>query len=127
MEALATTLLGLANEPFSFRFVVQPALALLLGLRDARLDAAAGKPPYFLSLFVAREQRRDRLREGVRAIAIPLVIAVGLDSVVQYLVAGRVHLWHAVVIGALLIAVPYVGARGLGNRAFAAQRRRRPA
>jgi hypothetical protein len=126
MEALVALLLGQANAPFSFRFVVQPALALIIGLRDARLDAKAGKPPYFFSLFVERHLRRDRLREGARAIALPLAIAIALDSVVQYLVASRVHLWHAVVVGALLIALPYVTARGFGNRALTASRRRRP-
>ncbi|WP_373044434.1 hypothetical protein [Vulgatibacter sp.] len=124
---LLLALLAQANEPFSFRFVVQPIMALLLGLRDARLDAKAGSRPYLLSLFERGQPARTRLKEGMRAVALPFAIAVVLDGVVQLLAGDRVRLWHAVVIGILLIGLPYVLARGLGNRALSARRKRRAA
>ena len=36
--------------PGSFRFIFQPIVAILLGMRDGLLDARAGRPPYLYSL-----------------------------------------------------------------------------
>ena len=79
------------RAPFSFRFVVQPLLAILLGLRDAKLDARAGSRPFLLSLLRGRLDRRERLKEGLRAIAVPFAVAILLDGVVQLLVDGWVR------------------------------------
>lgn len=114
-------LLALGDAPLSFRFVVQPALALLLGLRDGRMDVRAGRRPFFLCLF--EPGRRNRLTAALRAIAVPFAMAIAADALVQQAVSGRVRIDHAVVIGFLLIAVPYVAARGLSNRAISRSRR----
>lgn len=114
-----------ANEPLSFRYVVQPTIAILLGLRDARLDVLGGRRPYLLSLFEGRTIHRDRLKAGARAVAVPFLVAVAMDAIVQILLDGRFRVGHALVFGSLLIAVPYVAARGIGGRLLAARRRRR--
>jgi hypothetical protein len=115
-------LFGHAGEPLSFRFVVQPALALLLGFRDGKVDARAGLPPFFFSMFAPG--RRDRLGTALRTVALPLAMAVAMDALVQRAVAGRVDVAEAIVVGFLLIAAPYVVARGLTNRAVRRRTRR---
>ena len=125
MEWLLFLASAQANEPLSLRYIVQPTIAILLGLRDARLDVRAGKRPYFLSLFEGGTIHRDRLGEGARAVAVPFVVAVVMDAIVQVLVDGRFRLWHALVFGSLLIAVPYVAARGIGGPLLTSRQRRR--
>ncbi|MGA9523043.1 MAG: hypothetical protein WBV82_16360 [Myxococcaceae bacterium] len=109
--------------PGHLRFVVQPLLAILFGLRDAKADLAAGRPPFVLSLFRSKS-RKAMACQALEQIAIPLAIAVGLDLTFQYVILQRAYLWSALIVGAFLIALPYSLARGLGNRAFRRMRAR---
>ncbi len=118
MEACWTLVPSSERGPFSARFVVQPLLAILLGLRDAKLDAAAGAPPYVIGLLRSPGGRLERLKEGARAVAKAFAVAVVIDAIVQWLVDGRVGVVSAIATGLLLIGVPYILARGLGNRAL---------
>ncbi len=104
------------HEPLSFRFVVQPFLALLLGLRDGRRDAAQGLPPYALSLLTGRSRRKELLQQGLKTVALPLSVAVAMDGLVQWMVSQRILFWQAVVVGIALIGLPYVISRGLSQR-----------
>jgi uncharacterized RDD family membrane protein YckC len=63
---------------------------------------------------------------GLRTLAKPLVVAVLLDAILQYVILRSVRLWHALAAGTVLIALPYVLARGLTNR-YVQHRRLRPA
>lgn len=118
LDACRLLALASGSEPFSARFAVQPLLAVLLGLRDAKLDVASGAPPYVFGLLCGRGSRQERLAEGAKAVAKPFGVAVVLDGIVQFLVDGRVGVVAAIGTGLLLIGVPYVLARGLGNRAL---------
>ena len=40
------------------RFLIQPAIAILLGVRDGRGDARAGRAPYLWSLVFEQKDRR---------------------------------------------------------------------
>jgi len=113
--------------PFHFRFLIEPLLAIVLGIRDGRHPHQPGRPPYFLSLFTEQADRRQRVRAGLKAIAIPFVLALVLDSVVQVLLWGRPMLWSALVVGTFLVALPYLLARGLANRVMSRFGERRPA
>jgi len=107
--------------PGRLRFIVQPIVAIALGIRDGRRDAAAGRPAYFISLLTGKMPRKQQLTAALRILWLPLTIAIVLDLILQYIIFRSVHLWHGVAAGAILIALPYVMARGLSNRA----RRRR--
>lgn len=101
--------------PGSFRFIIQPLVAILVGLRDAKLDVAAGKPPFVLSLFQSRGWRNIALG-ALKQIALPLAVAIVLDGVLQFVIFGNVRLYRAVIVGTALIAFPYSLSRGLFNR-----------
>ena len=122
---LPETLDAMLSGPGRLRFLLQPLIAVALGIRDGRLDAAAGRPPYVFAFLFVHEQRREELMSGLRTLAKPLAVAVLLDAVLQYVMFHSVRLWHAVLAGTILIAIPYAVARGLTNR-YARRRRLRP-
>jgi hypothetical protein len=117
MDLLAG-LLAPADAPFSLRFLVQPLLAVLLGARDGWRDGKEGRPPYVWSLLRGNLPRPQLLREAWKAVSGPLFVAVALDLLVQALVMPPARPWHAVAVGGVLVALPYVLARGSGCRAW---------
>lgn len=125
MTFLPETLGGMIGGPGSARFLVQPVIAIALGIRDGRRDAAAGRPPYGFGIVLVHAARKEAIDTGLRALAKPLVIAVLLDALLQYIMFRAVRLWHALAAGAILIALPYAAARGLTNR-YVQRRRLRP-
>src|SRR5262249_3513911 len=50
--------------PGRFRFIFQPLVATILGIRGGVADARAGRPPYLKRLLSDREHRRELAREG---------------------------------------------------------------
>jgi hypothetical protein len=114
--ALQDRLARMLTGPGRFRFVVQPIVAILLGIRDGRLDAKAGRPAYLISVFFTRGERREALKSGAKSFIKPFIVSVVLDIVVQFILFRDVRIWSALVVGTLLIALPYSLARGLTNR-----------
>lgn len=112
IEAIAARLTG----PFSFRFIVQPVMAIILGVRDGLMDLKAGSPPYFY-YFLSHPELREKLALSASAsVVIPIVIGIILDGIVQYLMFNRIYPMQALLVGSFVIAVPYILARGLSNR-----------
>ena len=58
-------ILALLSGPGTFRFVIQPAIAILLGLRDGRNDAKSGRPPYFRGQLLDKGKRKESLKGGI--------------------------------------------------------------
>lgn len=110
------TLEAMLGGPGRMRFVLQPLVAIILGVRDGRADAAAGRPPYVVAVLFADEGRREGLVSALRTLTKPLLVAVVLDAVLQYVIFSSIRLWQALAVGATLIALPYVLARGITNR-----------
>jgi hypothetical protein len=102
--------------PLHFRLILQPLIAILLGIRDGLRDARTGEPPYVLALFSERERRRERIVQLWASLRIGLPLAILLDAAVQYLLFRSIRMVGAILVGTLLMAVPYSLARGLTNR-----------
>ena len=102
--------------PGRFRFLFQPAIAVLLGVAAGRSDAGAGKPPDLYALLFHGNERRALLRSSIASIANLLLMGILLDSVCQWLILGGSYPGAALVVGPVLIAVPYALARTLANR-----------
>lgn len=107
---------AILGGPGRMRFILQPLVAILLGIRDGRRDARAGTPPYVFAVLAVRELRREELASGLKTLAKPLIVAILVDMVVQYLIFRSVRLWSALLVGALLVALPYAATRALTNR-----------
>jgi hypothetical protein len=113
--------------PSRFRFVLQPAMALALGVVAGRADARAGRAPYLHALLLGTEDRGSLARSALRDLANVLLVGILLDSVAQWLILGASYPGAALLVGPVLIAVPYAVARALANRAATARSGRRAA
>jgi hypothetical protein len=104
------------NGPGRFRFVLQPAVAIFLGIRAGIADGRAGRPPYIFTLLSDGKRRRELLREGFAQVATLVAMAILLDAVSQWLILRAVYPGPALLVGPVLIAFPYSASRALANR-----------
>jgi hypothetical protein len=102
--------------PGRLRFILQPTVAIILGILGGRADARTGRPPYLYGLLFHAAHRREYLRTGFAAIRDIVAIGIILDAVAQFLIFRQIHPGAALVIGPVLIATPYALARALSNR-----------
>lgn len=104
------------HGPFSFRFVLQPLMALVFATRDGIVDARQGRPPYFWTIFTRPRERWDLLREGGNAVTRVIALGVVMDVIYQLMEFETIYSFQLIVIVLLLVFVPYVLARGPINR-----------
>jgi hypothetical protein len=102
--------------PGRFRFVLQPLIAVVLGVAGGLADVRAGRPPYLYALILRRDQRRGLLKSGFETVLNLLLMGILLDAIFQWVILGNSHPGAALVVGPVLIVVPYVVARALSNR-----------
>lgn len=98
-----------------FRFIFQPATAILLGVRHGVQDGRNGTPSVFSELIHGSNGRKRAMLALVRRIIIPIMVAILLDEIDQYLLFGWIRLSGAVVMGVTLIAAPYILAREIAR------------
>jgi len=110
--------------PGRFRFVLQPLVATLLGIRNGVSDARAGRPSYLFVLVTDRQRRGELVRDGLATVANLLLIGVLLDAIFQWVILGVSHPGAALLVGPVLIATPYAVARALSNVVAGASARR---
>jgi hypothetical protein len=101
--------------PMQFRFILQPAMAAALGIRDGLADCRAGAPPLLTTLF-SRGFGGMPWKKLLLRLCTPILVATAIDAVVQVLMFGHVRPLSALIVGTTLMAFPYCGARGLSNR-----------
>ena len=75
LDSLVARLVG----PMRFRFVLQPLMAVLLGVRDGKNDAKLGKPPFFLDLIFNPKDRKRNLKGAWKSLMVPIFIGTVLD------------------------------------------------
>jgi hypothetical protein len=101
-----------------FRLILQPAMAIILGVRLGIADARAGEWPFFWRMVTERRHHWALFKQSLSDAVFPLVLALVLDSVLQYLTLHRVRPLAAVFVGGLLVWIPFMASRGLSNRAW---------
>jgi len=102
--------------PGRLRFILQPTVATILGIRGGVVDGRAGLPPYLVGLLFDPAHRREYLRTGLAAIRDLVALGILLEAVAQFLIFRQIHPGAALVVGLVLIATPYALARALSNR-----------
>ena len=112
LTTFVSDLIGRLHGPFSFRFVLQPLMALIYAARDGLADARAGRPPYFWTLFARPGERSRLLREGWKATTQVILFGVAIDTIYQLIVFRWIHPLQLVVIVLGLAFLPYVIFRG---------------
>ncbi len=98
------------------RFILQPVAALLVGTRDGIKDSRGGCPPFLAGLVSHRALRTELIRSAFASVRDLVAIAIILDVISQFLIFQEVHPGAALVLGPLLITVPYSISRALANR-----------
>jgi hypothetical protein len=102
--------------PGRLRFILQPMLAILMGVRGGLADAKAGTPPYLFGLLFDAGRRRELLRSGAAAIRNLFALGIILDVVFQLIIYHEVHPGAALLVGPILVCAPYALSRALTTR-----------
>jgi hypothetical protein len=102
--------------PGRFRFLMQPLMAIILGILSGLADARTGRPPYLYGILFHRDLRGDLVKTGFSTIANLLLMGILLDAVFQWIILRTVYPGPALIIGPILIIAPYTVARALSNR-----------
>ncbi len=102
--------------PGRFRFILQPLIAAILGIRSGLGDARAGRPPYLWGVLFHRGVRGELVRTGLTTVANLLLMGILMDSIFQWVLLGASYPGAALVLGPVLIMAPYAISRALSNR-----------
>ncbi len=112
---LWTDILDRPGGPMTFRFILQPTMAIIAALRDGFHDARLGRRPYVWALIHGvrdSEGRSGRLWEGIISTARILILGVVMDIIYQWKVLDTFHPGQSAVIAILLAFIPYLLLRG---------------
>jgi hypothetical protein len=115
LDRLWRDTLARPGGPLTFRFILQPAMAAVMALRDGVVDARLGRRPYLWALLHgvrASEGRAGRLWQGIVSTSRVLLLGVVMDVIYQWLVFETFYPAQAAVIAILLAFVPYLLLRG---------------
>jgi hypothetical protein len=115
LDRLWRDMLGRPGGPMTFRFLLQPAMAAAMALRDGVKDARLDRRPYLSALLYGvrgPEGRAGRLWEGIISTARIIILGVVMDVVYQGLEFRTFYPAQAAVIAILLAFVPYLALRG---------------
>jgi hypothetical protein len=104
------------SRPVRLRFNLQPAMAILLGVRDGVKDSRAGSAPFLWGLAFHGGRRTELLRSAFASVRNLLAIAILLGIVSQFLIFREIHPGAALLLGPVLIGVPYALTPALTNR-----------
>jgi len=104
------------SGPGRFRFILQPLIATIFGIRSGLADAQEGRPPYLYGVLFHRDLRRKLVTSGLESVANLLLMGILLDSIFQWIILGASYPGAALVVGPTLIIGPYGIARAFANR-----------
>ena len=104
------------HGPGRLRIILQPLAAIVLGARDGVKDARAGNPPFLWGLVFRSGHRPGLMRSALASVRDLVTVAILLDVIAQLLIFRMVHPGAAVLLGPVLIALPYATSRALTNR-----------
>jgi hypothetical protein len=115
LDRMWKDILARPGGPMTFRFILQPAMAVAMALRDGVKDARLGRRPYLWALLRGvrgPEGRIGRLWEGIIATARIIILGVVMDVIYQGIEFKTFYPGQAAVIAILLAFVPYLLLRG---------------
>ncbi|MGA7412706.1 MAG: hypothetical protein WBW33_19665 [Bryobacteraceae bacterium] len=99
--------------PGRFRFLLQPAFAVLLGVRSGITDARAGHPIFIVAFLFKGPHRSSLLKNAFSQLSVLIAMSILLDLVAQFLILREVYPVPALILGPVLIGFPYSIARSL--------------
>jgi hypothetical protein len=118
-EALARgweNLMGRWDGPMSFRFLIQPTMAILFAIRAGLKDARHDEPPFLWALLSKPGSRQERLRQVWKDVGTVFIVALILDSIYQVIIHAGIFTLELLITATVLALFPYVVSRGLVTR-----------
>jgi hypothetical protein len=115
LDRLWKDILARPGGPMTFRFILQPAMAAAMALRDGVNDARLGRRPYLWALLRGvrgPEGRSGRLWQGIVSTARIIILGIVIDVIYQWMEFKTFYPVQAAVIAILLAFVPYLVLRG---------------
>ena len=112
------------SGPGRLRFIIQPTVAVLFGARDGAKDARIGSPPFLRVLVTHGNTRRESLKKAFLSIRDLILVAILLDIISQYLIFHVIHPGAALLLGPVLIGIPYIVSRDWASRILLRRGRR---
>lgn len=112
---LWSDILARPGGPMTFRFILQPAMAIIAALRDGFHDARLGRRPYVWALIHGvrdSQGRSGRLWEGIVSTSRILILGVVMDIIYQWKELDTFYPGQSAVIAILLAFIPYLLLRG---------------
>ncbi len=118
-------LVGRVHGPMSFRFIMQPLMAIIFAVIDGKKDALAEHMPYFWAIFTnsAHRKRKELLKSGWKSVGKIFIVALILDGVYQLITVRWFYPGEALVTAFILAIIPYVLLRGPANRLWPKKRK----
>lgn len=98
--------------PMTFRFILQPVMALVMAAIDGIRDARSGSPPYLWSVIAEPGARAAQLYDGILSTSRILLLGLGMDVIYQAVEFKTFYPGEAAIIAILLAFVPYLLFRG---------------
>jgi len=124
--SIAEGIIARVAGPMGLRFVFQPLVGLLLGVRDGMVDAKTGEPPFIFDLIVNRGNRKAKLSSLFKSLSKTFIIAIVLDAIVQYLIFDQVRATSAIIVAVMILIVPYSLARAITNKIVTRRKSSKP-
>jgi hypothetical protein len=104
------------HGPMTFRFYLQPAMALLTALPDGISDARLGHKSFLWSTLWEPGAPTGRLREGLISTARVVLLGISMDVIYQFKALDRFYPVEALVMAILLAVIPYFVFRWIVER-----------
>jgi hypothetical protein len=101
--------------PGRFRFLFQPAAAIVLGIRAGIMDARAARPPFIVAFLFDSTRRSTLLKQAFSQLSVLIAMSILLDLIAQFLILREVYPVPALILGPVLIAVPYSTVRSIAG------------
>lgn len=112
-ERFWSDIAGRIHGPMTFRYLLQPAMALLAAVPDALQDARSGQNAACGSAPGRPQTPGGLLRHGLASVARVALLGVSMDVIYQFRVFDHFYPAEAVMMALLLAVIPYFALRWL--------------
>jgi hypothetical protein len=79
-------ILARLSGPGRIRFILQPALAVVAGIRDGKRDARAGCPPFLSAMLTRRVHKPSLIVSALVSVRDLIALAIIVDVIAQFLI-----------------------------------------
>ncbi len=93
--------------PMWFRLILQPAVAVVFGVRAGQRNARSAASESHPARVLDPAHRRAMFRGALHDVGLMFIVGVGLDAIFQLSALRAFYPLEAVLVGFLLVAVPY--------------------